>query len=129
MTRGMILLSALLFTGAVATTATAHHSVFAVFDIMQSGTIEGVVTEIWYKSPHVRMFVDVQDETGEVVAWDTHGHTPTSLRRNGWLPDTIKVGDKIAVTGEPTRDGSPKLFSRTGTLADGTVLENKAGAR
>jgi hypothetical protein len=121
------LLCSLLLTAAVVGPVAGHHSVFAEFDIMRSGTIEGVVTEIWYKSPHVRMFVDVTGEVGQVVAWNTHAHTPGALRRNGWLPETIKVGDKVIVTGDPTRDGSPKLFIRTVTMEDGTVLENKAG--
>lgn len=107
--------------------ASAHHSVFAEYDIYGSVTVEGVVTEVWFKSPHIRVFIDVEGESGEVVSWNTHGHNPTALRRRGWARDSISVGDKIVATGDPTFDGSPKMFLRTITMEDGTVFENKAG--
>ena len=107
--------------------APAHHSVFAVYDINKSVTIEGVVTEIWFKSPHIRVFVEVTDEDGNKVVWNTHGHNPTALRRRGWVRDTLKVGERITMSGDPTYDGSPKMFIRTITREDGSILENKVG--
>ena len=105
----------------------AHHSVFAVYDINGSITIEGVITEIWFKSPHIRVFVEVTDEDGNTVIWNTHGHNPTALRRRGWVRDTLAVGERITMSGDPTYDGSPKMFIRTITREDGSVLENKVG--
>jgi hypothetical protein len=110
-----------------ATQAGAHHSVFAEFDINGSVTIEGVITEIWFKSPHIRIFVDVTDEDGNTVSWNTHGHNPSALRRRGWVRDTLKVGERVTMSGDPTYDGSPKMFIRTITREDGSVLENKVG--
>ncbi len=111
----------------VSALAAAHHSVFAVYDIEDSITIEGVVTEIWFKSPHIRVFVEVTGEDGEKVVWNTHGHNPTSLRRRGWQRDTLKPGERITMSGDPTYDGSPKMFIRTITREDGSILENKVG--
>lgn len=111
----------------VAGLASAHHSVFAEYDIYGSVTVEGVVTEVWFKSQHIRVFIDVAGEDGEVVSWNTHGHNPTALRRRGWAKDSVGIGDKIVATGDPTFDGSPKMFIRTITMEDGTVFENKAG--
>lgn len=108
--------------------APAHHSVFAVYDINKSVTIEGVVTEIWFKSPHIRVFVEVTDEDGNKVTWNTHGHNPAALRRRGWVRDTLKVGEHITMTGDPTYDGSPKMFIRTIAREDGSILENKVGS-
>ena len=105
--------------------ATSHHSVFAEFDVMKSGTIEGVITEVWFKMPHVRYFVVVTDELGEEVTWNIHGHQPGILMRNGWFEDSVKVGDRVTVTGDPTRNGSPKLFIRSLSMADGIVLHNR----
>ncbi len=105
----------------------AHHSVFAEYDINGSVTIEGVVTEIWFKSPHVRVFVEVTNDDGSKVTWNTHGHNPSALRRRGWVRDTLKVGEKITMSGDPTYDGSPKMFIRVITREDGSILENKVG--
>jgi hypothetical protein len=105
----------------------AHHSVFAEYDINGSITIEGIVTEVWFKNPHVRFFVEVTNKNGQKVTWNTHGHNPSMLRRAGWVRDTLRVGEKIIMSGDPTYDGSPKMFIRKITLSDGSILENKVG--
>ena len=105
----------------------SHHSVFAEYDINGSITIEGVVTEVWFKNPHVRFFIEVTDNNGEKVIWNTHGHNPSMLRRAGWVRDTLKVGETITTSGDPTYDGSPKMFIRKIIRSDGSVLENKVG--
>lgn len=112
---------------AVSAMAAAHHSVFAVYDIESSVTIEGVVTEVWFKSPHIRVFVVVTGEDGKTVIWNTHGHNPTSLRRAGWQRDTLQAGEHITMSGDPAYDGSPKMFIRTIVREDGSILENKVG--
>ena len=103
----------------------AHHSVFAEYDINGSITIEGEVTEVWFKNPHVRFFVKVTSEDGKEVIWNTHGHNPSMLRRAGWMRETLKVGEKIIMSGDPTYDGSPKLFIRKIIMSNGKILENK----
>lgn len=105
----------------------AHHSVFAEYDINGSITIEGIVTEVWFKNPHVRFFVEVTNKNGQKVTWNTHGHNPSMLRRAGWVRDTLRVGERIIMSGDPTYDGSPKMFIRKITLSDGSILENKVG--
>lgn len=41
----------------------AHHSYAAEFDADSPATIEGVVKEVWFKSPHVRYYITVTDST------------------------------------------------------------------
>lgn len=106
-------------------TTPAHHSVFAEYDINGSVTIEGLVTEVWFKSPHIRIYIDVTDADGNTVSWNTHGHNPTMLRRNGWSRDAIKAGDKVVASGDPTYNGSPKMFLRRIELEDGRVYLNE----
>ena len=117
---------ALMITG-VPQQTNAHHSVFAVYDINKSVTIDGVITDIWFKSPHIRVYVEVTDQAGAKLIWNTHGHNPTALRRRGWVRDTLKVGEKVTMSGAPTYDGSPKMFIRTIVREDGSTLENKVG--
>ena len=105
-----------------------HHSISAEYDMHSTGTIEGVVTEVWFKNPHVRYYMAVTGDQGDEVIWNTHGHNPVTLARTGWMRDTIQVGDRITMTGDQTRDGSPKLFIRTVELADGRVLISHPGA-
>ena len=108
--------------------AVAHHSISVEYDMHTQDTIEGVVSEVWFKAPHVRYYLAVTDEEGSQVTWDTHGHNPITLIRTGWMPDVIQVGDQISITGDVTRNGSPKLFIRTVELASGHVLVSHPGA-
>jgi hypothetical protein len=105
----------------------AHHSVFAAFDINKSVTIEGIITDVWFKSPHIRIFVEVINGAGEKEKWNTHGHNPTALRRRGWVRDTLDIGEKVTMSGDATYDGSAKMFIRTILREDGSILENKVG--
>jgi hypothetical protein len=111
-----------------ATPGLGHHSISAEYDMHSTGTIEGVVTEVWFNNPHVRYYLSVADDEGNEVIWNTHGHNPVTLVRTGWMRETIQVGDRIAITGDTTRNGSPKLFIRKVTLADGRVLISHPGA-
>ena len=104
--------------------ALAHHSVTAEYDTTVGKTIEGVVTRVWYRNPHVRYYLAVKNEQGKDVIWNTHGHNLGMLHRMGWNKDTIKVGDKVTMTGDSSRKGLPKIFIRTVMLADGTVMKN-----
>ena len=106
----------------------SHHSISAEYDMHSTGTIEGVVTEVWFNNPHVRYYLAVADDDGNEVIWNTHGHNPVTLVRTGWMRETIQVGDRVMITGDTTRDGSPKLFIRKVTLADGRVLVSHPGA-
>jgi hypothetical protein len=99
--------------------AGAHHSLAVEFDITSLVTIEGVVTEVWFKNPHVRYYLAVTDESGNEVIWDTHAHNVTAMTQQGYTSETIKVGDRLILEGNGTRNGSPKLFIRAWTLPDG----------
>jgi len=118
----------LVLFGAPAGVGYGHHSISAEYDMHSTGTIEGVITEVWYRNPHVRYYLAVTDENGEETIWNTHGHNPVTLARTGWMHDTIQVGDRVKFTGDQTRDGSPKLFIRTVELADGRVLISHPGS-
>ena len=104
-----------------------HHSISVEYDMNTQDTIEGVVSEVWFKAPHVRYYIAVTDEGGDEITWDAHGHNPGTLVRTGWMPDVIQVGDRISITGDVTRSGSPKLFIRTVELANGHVLVSHPG--
>src|SRR3970282_762461 len=90
----------------------SHHSFAAEFT-HETITIEGVVTEVWFKNPHVRYSVEVTNERGEAELWDAIAGSATNLQRNGgWTRDSIKVGDRVVMTGNRGRDGRRLLNTR-----------------
>ena len=102
--------------------AYAHHSFAAEFLEDQTRTIEGTVTEVWFKNPHVRYYIDITNDDGEPESWDVRGSSPTILVRRGWTPKTIQEGDRITVHGHLGRDGRTLMSWIAVELDDGTRL-------
>lgn len=98
----------------------AHHSFAAAFDENNPVTVSGVMTEIRLENPHSWFYLDVTDENGRVTRWGFEGNTPTSLIRAGYKRDSVKVGDKVTVTGSHARDLSANMgAAREIVLEDG----------
>lgn len=100
----------------------AHHSFAAEFDADKTGELTGVITEVRFSNPHVRYRVDITMPDGAVENWELQASSVTSLRGQGWVADTVKVGDTVKVSGQFGRDNSKKLFVRGLALADGTAF-------
>ena len=117
----IILLVAMSF----APVADSHHSFAAEFLPDKTGTIKGVVTQVWFKNPHARYYVEVTGEDGEIVTWDTRANSPSLLVRKGWTKESLKVGDEVIIKGYLGRDDRKLLSIITVTFPDGTVLRDK----
>ena len=86
--------------------AFAHHS-FAAFDMTKQETFSGKVVEVQYKNPHAWLFVDVED--GEkTVTYAIELGGPNILMRQGWMVDTVKVGDLVSIQMNPMKDPTKK---------------------
>ena len=95
----------------------AHHS-HSTFDVSKEVTVEGTVTKVIWTNPHSLLFVDVKGAT-DVKKWSLEGPSPTGLARGGWTKDSIKVGDKITATGNPSRSGSPMILVKDVVTSEG----------
>jgi len=102
--------------------AHGHHSFAVEFTAEESATIKGIVAEVWFRNPHVRYFVDVVNEEGETVRWDTRGSSPSLLVRKGWTKTTIKAGDEVTIRGHLGREDRKLMSIIWIELADGTKL-------
>jgi hypothetical protein len=100
----------------------AHHSFAAEYDGKKPITLHGVVTRIDWLNPHVYIYLDVKDDSGNVVNWALEGHPPNTLRRTGWTKDALKVGDTITVQGWRSKDDSLRIAGREVTLPDSKKL-------
>ncbi len=102
--------------------AAAHHS-FAVFfnTDEQLRKVTGVVKEFRFTNPHGIVTLEVM-EGNQVVIWHGETNSPSILRRRGWSPDSLHVGDKITLEGWPARDGSRYMRIRSATRANGQPI-------
>ena len=105
-----------------AATASSHHSFSPVYDEKRVVTIMGVVTQFRFVNPHAMMFMDVTDDSGKVAQWTVEFAGRLNLSEVGWTADSVKAGERITVTGNPTHTGSQRLFFRRLVRPDGTEL-------
>jgi hypothetical protein len=106
---------------ALAGAAAAHHSPI-VFDRTRQVTIEGVVTEFKWSSPHSWIHVDVTDADGNVANWGIEMNPASMLARAGWRATTLKPGDRVAIRVYPLRNDEKGGQYISITLPDGRVL-------
>ena len=106
--------------------AFAHHSFDAEYDSNKPTTITGVVTKLDWINPHAYVFIDTKDESGAVRGFRVEMGPPYALVRGGWKRDTVKIGDKVTVTGAAiAKDGSNaagSMQTTSMTLATGQKL-------
>ena len=122
----LAVLLAVLFT---AVSAMAHHSAAAAYDTANKITLHGTVTKVEWKNPHVFYYLDVADPAGKVTNWSFEASTPNQLYRAGWRKDDVKIGDVVTVTDSaPARNGLPKAYGGTLTLADGRKVFSGSAA-
>ncbi len=89
--------------------AQAHHSFAAEYDIDKYITLQGKISEIRFRNPHVQILLDV-DVDGELTRWNVAGQSVAALRRRGIVADILAIGDAITVSGHAGRDGASKLY-------------------
>jgi hypothetical protein len=102
--------------------ASSHHAFSPVYDEKRLITVVGVVTQFRFVNPHAMMSMDVTDEAGKVASWTVEFAGRLNLSEVGWTAESIKAGERITVTGNPTHTGSQKVFFRRLVRADGTEL-------
>ena len=83
--------------------ASAHHSQ-SEYDLRSKVDVEGAVTKVEWRSPHVWVYVDVTNDKGEKVNWSFELPSPVTLMRRGWTRDSLKAGDRIKVSGAPAKN-------------------------
>jgi Family of unknown function (DUF6152) len=106
-----------LFVLLASISARAHHSFSAVFDGNKPITLTGSITKIEWANPHIHLYLDVKDETGNVINWTIEMGSPNMLIRLGLTRDAMKVGDVVTVEGHLARDGSRLANARTVFMA------------
>jgi len=105
-TRLIVVAAGLAGVLAAAVPVSAHHSFAAEYDANKPLKLTGTVTKIEWTNPHCFFYVDVKNETGTVETWAFELGNPNALLRNGWTPNSVKIGDEVTIEGTRAKDGA-----------------------
>jgi hypothetical protein len=104
----------------------AHHSTAAMYDEAKTIEVRGKILEWRFVNPHPYLIVEVTAADGKVEKWDLSfgGSAVTHLRRQGYTPQTFKIGETIIAKGNPARTLSSRgVLIRGGlTRPDGSTI-------
>lgn len=100
----------------------AHHARTPVYDASLTVTVDGLVTEFSLFNPHARITLDVTDDAGDLVKWSIELPGKLNLTVGGWTDESVVVGERVTISGNPTYTGSSGLWLQHLIRADGSEL-------
>ncbi len=109
--------------------ASAHHAATGRYAPDAFGEIEGVITDIFWRNPHVRLLIAVDGEDGQEDEWEVEFGSVNTVERLGVARDTVTIGERVSVYGRMGRDGLTAMFAAAIVLADGEEVVLQAGQR
>lgn len=107
----------------------AHHASSVGYDWDNVTELEGEITSVLWRNPHVRMTLRRIGQDGEEELWELESAGLNIVQRLGVSSDDIHVGDRIRVAGAPNRQGQTKMFIGNALLADGREVLLRAYAK
>lgn len=95
----------LIFSGMLltATSALAHHSLGATYEGDKEITLDGKIVQLLLRNPHSFMQVEAPDKEGKMQRWSLEWRSSGQLGQQGIKRDTLKVGDEVIITANPSR--------------------------
>jgi len=105
----------------------AHHS-RAMFDVSELISVEGVVTSVQWKNPHMWVTLDVPGPNGTTESWGFEGSGAASMVAAGISPQILKVGNRVKIIAHPARDKSTRTAEFMGMEVNGRYYSRGTGS-
>lgn len=96
----------------------AHHPISGKFDSTRPIELEGIVSAVDWRNPHVHVFLSVTADNGEVVNWAVELESPVVLERSGWNRESVQPGDRVSVNGIRARNDTRQVWADALVFAD-----------
>ena len=100
----------------------SHHSTQVFYDFDNVVEIEGRVTWVLWKNPHVRFNLTRIDGNGREEVWKLEGGSLNTLQRASVGEDVIRVGDFVRAAGPLSSRGLNTIYVSNVLLPDGQEI-------
>jgi hypothetical protein len=119
--RSVLLVAALAILAAGS--AAAHHNMSALFDFNDRVTLNGTITKIDWRNPHIYVWVEAKDASGP-QEWAIEGPPPGFFRARDINKVDFEnaIGKTVTAEASRARNGSRSGLLRMLTLPDGKVV-------
>jgi hypothetical protein len=84
----------------------AHHGTAASYDQKKVLVLKGTVSEFLWRNPHCALFVDVKEESGNVVNYSIEMFSPSLMVGRGYTKNVLKRGDEVTIEVHPSLAGT-----------------------
>ena len=98
----------------------AHHGTRISYDRENPITMQGKVSDLFWRNPHVSIFVDVTDEDGDVLTWALEAGSLRGFARSGITRTMLSKGQEVTFITFPSKAGAPVGQLDEINLGDGT---------
>ena len=84
----------------------AHHTVSHFVDTTRFVTLQGTLTRVEWRAPHVILRLETRRPDGGTIGWSVETQNPQALVRAGLNLDSFKVGEALSATVCVAKDGT-----------------------
>ena len=102
-----------------ATLGLGHHAAQVAYNTDQIIEVEGEITRLLWRNPHVRFTINVSEAQGGTALWNVESIPVTRLTRVGVSADLVGVGLRVRVAGFPSRRSANQVYAVNMLLPDG----------
>ena len=100
----------------------AHHSIAAFYDRSVTAEVEGVVTSVFWRNPHIGITLLVENDQNEQEEWQLEGGTFNDLMRTGFETESLNIGDRIRAIGGASRRGRNAIYMSSFVMPSGEEI-------
>lgn len=99
-----------------------HHSQFGRYITDTLIELEGEITRVQWRNPHVLFTLSVTENDGQAVIWQIETTALSTLLRMGVTSDLVDVGDRVRIAGSPPTGAIKEMFAHNLLTPDGKEL-------
>jgi len=102
--------------------ASGHHATAPAYDRSQIAEVEGEITEVFWRNPHIRFTMRGVDAGGRERTWDIETNSVSIVGRLGLSEAAVQVGARVRVAGNVGKLSDNALWLTNMLLPDGREI-------